>query len=486
MKFMGTKLQLLSIAGSVFWAAFGLGEATPSHSAALPLQTKSSVKVHTESYDVVVIGSEIQGVLLAKEAYAAGLKVLILDPSPKPGGELIRGQMFFLDDVHDNHRRSLVQGEIKNLFTQYKAGSIRKAADFRHYYDKQIKNIPIKSSVSIDSPITFTIDQDKSLKFLNYHLKDGTPYRIQSKYWVENTDFGALTSKLGGKRIPGIESLYKKKQIHPDYMSATYMLNFQKVDWHSLQKTILKDYPLTNVREKYGSNTYVNHHFATGFSKLTLQYIPQDQQLMLRGLNITNQKGGQVTINGLLIYDVDPSDPLSVQSAITKAQAEAPHLLNFFRLHIPGFANAELNDFPEYLYIRDYNRYETEYVLDYPDLMENKMFWDNVSIGGYPVDIQGSRAIPLGIGYGKPDRYGLPLRSFELKSYDNVLVVGKNIGATIKAYGSARIMPTTALAAQTIGIILGHEQDKLLSDLNEADFERIHQYLEKEFQIVLR
>ncbi|MOA13251.1 FAD dependent oxidoreductase [compost metagenome] len=126
-------------------------------------------------------------------------------------------------------------------------------------------------------------------------------------------------------------------------------------------------------------------------------------------------------------------------------------------------------------------------MLDYPDLMSNKMFWDNVTIGGYAIDLQGTRTVKKGIGYGKPDKYGIPLRSFELKSYDNVIVTGKNVGATIKAYGSARIMATTALAGQTIGIIMGRElkNNKRLSDLTKADFQRIHKYLEKDYKIVL-
>ncbi|MNN52885.1 FAD dependent oxidoreductase [compost metagenome] len=191
-------------------------------------------------------------------------------------------------------------------------------------------------------------------------------------------------------------------------------------------------------------------------------------------------------INGLLIYDVNPADPKSVESAVRKGKAEAPYILSFLRKNIPGFAKAELNGFPEYLYIRDYNRYETKYVLEYTDLMSSRMFWDNVSIGGYSIDLQGTRAIPTGIGFGKPDRYGLPLRSFELKSYDNVLVTGKNVGASIKAYGSARIMPTTALAAQTIGIILGRERNNRLTDLTAADFQRIRSYMKKDYQVSLQ
>ncbi|OKP83075.1 FAD-dependent oxidoreductase [Paenibacillus sp. P32E] len=436
------------------------------------------------SYDVVVIGSEIQGALLAREAVKAGLKVLMLDPRSKPGGELIQGQMFFLDDVNDNKHRSLVQGEIKSLFNGYKAGTILKAADFQKYYNKIMQGIPLKSGVVLDHIDTKAAGSEKTLSSLTYHVKNEAPITIRSRYWVENTDFNALSGRLKEARIPGMESIDHGKK--PDYMAATYMLNFKNVNWNQLHESILENYPLTNVRNKYGPNTYVDLHFATGFSKITKRYSTKDKQLRLRGLNAAYQKNGQVIINALLIYDVNPSDPKSVAAAVQKGKAEAPSILNFLRLNIPGFANAELNGFPEYLYIRDYNRYETKYVLGYTDLMSSRMFWDDVSIGGYPVDLQGTRKIPTGIGFGKPDRYGLPLRSFELKSYDNVLVAGKNVGASIKAYGSARIMPTTALAAQTIGIILGRERSKRLTDLNTADFQRIRSYLKKDYQISLQ
>lgn len=439
----------------------------------------------SKHYDVVVIGSEIQGVLLAKAAKENGLNVIILDPRSKAGGELIQGQMLVLDETNDNKGRSLIQGEIKNLFDGYKSGTIRKWSAYDKYFQKLIKNIPIKNSVVIESVAIGDKGTGKTVQSLTYREKNGTKYTITAEYWVENTDFNALSSKLGVKRIPGMETISKGNK--PDYMAATYMLKFKNVNWSKLHQAVLKDYPLTNVKKKYGANTYVDWDTATGFSNLTFDYKPQDSQLMLRGLNATYQKDGEVIINALLIYDVDPSNSKSVESAVKKGKAEAPHILKYLRKHIPGFEKAELNGFPDYLYIRDYNRYETEYVLDYPDLMSSTMFYDNVTIGGYSVDLQGTRAIPKGIGFGKPDKYGIPLRSFQLKSYDNVIVAGKNVGATIKAYGSARIMPTTALAGQTIGIIMGREMknNKRLSELTKSDFQRIHKYLEKDYKIKL-
>ncbi len=439
-------------------------------------------------YDVVVIGSEIQGVLLAKSARSLGLNVLILDPRHKPGGELVQGQMMVLDEPNDKKKRSLVQGELKNLYTGYKAGTIRSVEEITRYYEKLLRGIPIRSGITIESlniaPSPYN-SQQKSIQSLTYKANDGKTYTIESNYWVENTDHNALTGRLNLKRIPGMEQIYKGKK--PDYMAATFMLKFKNVDWKKLHADILKDYPITNLQAKYGPNTYVDWKFGTGFSNVTSKYKPQDAQLLLRGLNITYQKNGDVLINSLLIFDVDPANPKSVESAVAKGKAEAPHILKFLQKNIPGFAKAELNGYPEYLYIRDYNRFETEYVLHESDVMNSRMFWDNVSIGGYGMDLQGTKAIPKGINVGTPDRYGIPLRSFELADYENVLVVGKNIGATIKAYGSARIVPNTALAAQTIGIILGKEsKQKRLKALTAADFDRIHRYLEKDFRIKLQ
>ena len=264
------------------------------------------------------------------------------------------------------------------------------------------------------------------------------------------------------------------------------MLRFKKVDWRKLHQTILEDYPLTNVQKKYGPNTYVDWNIATGLSNIMMKYKARDPQMVLRGMNTLDQGHGEVIMNALLIYDVDPADEKSVQDAIRKGKAEAPYVLEFMRKNIPGFSKAELNGFPEYLYIRDYNRFETEYVLDYEDVKNSRMFWDNVSISGYSIDLQATKRISKGIGFGKTDRYGMPLRAFELKAYENVLVTGKNVGASIKAYGSARIMPNTALAAQTMGIILGREmKNTRLKDLTQQDFRRIHAYLKKDYGIVL-
>ncbi|MBD3921320.1 FAD-dependent oxidoreductase [Paenibacillus sp. PR3] len=438
-----------------------------------------------QHYDVVVIGSELEGILLAQAAHKLGKSVLILDPRPKPGGQLIQGQMLVLDEPHDAKARSLVQGEMKRLFDGYNNKSIRTFAEFNQYYNGLIKSIPLESGItiqSIHSVQTTPKGSSRSIQSITYKSRDAKTHTVAASYWVENTDFAAIAGRLGLTRIPGTESLFKGGGPAPEYMAATYMLRFKNVNWNELHEATLRDYPLTKLAAKYGPGTYVDWNFGTGFSNLTAKFKPKDTQLKLRGINSTYQRDGRVIINALLIYDVNPSDDKSVQAAIKKAQDEAPRILEFLRKNIPGYSKAQLDTLPDYLYIREHDRYVSEYVLKRDDLMNSRMFWDNVSIGGYPIDVQGTRRFPYGQGLGKPDRYGLPLRSFEIKGIDNLLTAGKNVGAEAAAYGSVRIQPNTGLAAQVIGIIIGREK-KPLRELDAADFKRIHQYLKKDYKI---
>ncbi|UWS61968.1 hypothetical protein N2384_01770 [Bacillus paralicheniformis] len=143
--------------------------------------------------------------LLAKAARDLGLKVMILDPRSKPGGELIQGQMLVLDQPNDNQKRSLVQGEIRRLFNGYNAGTIRKEEEFNRYFQSVIKNIPIHSSIRIEAVEVVPRGKEKALQSLTYRTREGKQYKAEAEYFVENTDFNALTSKLEVKRIPGME-----------------------------------------------------------------------------------------------------------------------------------------------------------------------------------------------------------------------------------------------------------------------------------------
>ncbi|WP_372638454.1 FAD-dependent oxidoreductase [Cohnella sp.] len=437
-----------------------------------------------EKVDIVLVGSEMEGMYLARAAADEGLKVVIIDPAEGVGGQLLQAEMLFLDETKDDAGRSLVQGRVKELFDGFKAGSIRKTSEYEKYFaDKLAKGIPIESGVKIDKVETApgTNGKEKVVSVV-YTGKDGKPKKLTASHWVENTDHAALASKLKTVRLPGLESVYGLPTI--EYMASGYMMKFKNIDWNRFVTHFnsLSDRDRANL---YGV-AYVNDSFAIALTDMVRKYTASDELVFLRGLNAVYQRDGEVLINALLVYDVDPSKPESVKVALERVRKELPMIRDHFRKHIVGWEKAEINGYPNHLYVREYNHYETDHVLQVSDALGGKMFWDNVSIAGYPLDLQGTKSVKWGIEMGRPDKYGMPLRSFLLKSYDNVIMAGKNVGASAVAYGSARIQPNTALAAESIGVLIKQLGGaKTLAQVDEADMKQLHATLASKYNIRL-
>ncbi|WP_166240508.1 FAD-dependent oxidoreductase [Paenibacillus turpanensis] len=439
--------------------------------------------IPAEKADVVIVGTEMEGMYLARAAADEGLTVRVIDPYDGIGGQLLQAEMLFLDETKDDSGKSLVQGRVKELFDQFKQGKLRKLSEYETLFSRLTNDIPIESGITITS-VQFAqgVSGKEHVDSITYTAKDGTQKTIAAANVVENTDNGSLTAHLKKTRLPGLESVYGLPQI--EYMTAGYMMKFKNIDWDRFQKHF-NGLSQEERRKLYGT-AYINESFAIALTDMVKKYTATDDLVFLRGLNAVNQRDGEVLINALLVYDVDPSKPESVAAAMERGKKELPLIRDHFRKHIVGWEKAEINGYPNHLYIREYDHYETDYVLQVSDALGGRMFWDNVSIAGYPLDLQGTKTAKWGIEMGRPDKYGMPLRSFLLKQYDNVIMAGKNVGASAIAYGSARIQPNTALAAETIGILLKQlAPGQTLAEVTEADMKKLHELLAAKYGIVL-
>lgn len=463
-------------------------QATPPPSEAPPapsaeVKNESVNNYPTEQVDIVVIGSELEGLYLARAAMDEGLKVKVLDPHQAFGGQILQSQMLFLDETRDEQGQLLVQGRAKELFDGFRNAKIRKLSEFTTYMNKLSKDIPIESGVILNEIEQIsTPDSMHKVASIVYTNGQNQKKKIQAAYWVENSDYAALISRLDAKRLPGLEKFYGQKDI--EYMSAGMMMKFKHVDWNKFSTTFNSLKPEEKSKQFGGGS--VNDSFAIGLSGMTKAYHPSNDRVFLRGLNAVNQRDGEVLINALLVYTVDPSKPESIQEAVKLGNKETGLILGHFRKTLPGWEHAELGELPTYPYVREYNHYEIDYVLKPSDLLSGAMFWDNISIGGYPLDLQGTSANKWGIEMGRPDKYGMPLRSFLLKNYENVIAAGKNVGSSAIAYGSTRIQPNTSLAAESIGVILGQiHGKKKLREIMPEEMTVLHKYLADRYHIKL-
>ena len=116
---------------------------------------------------------------------------------------------------------------------------------------------------------------------------------------------------------------------------------------------------------------------------------------------------------------------------------------------------------------RESRRVIGRYLLNEHDILERRVFADEIAYGGWFLDLH----TPGGLlartsehssseGYAENSEYavksycgpyGLPLRMLVAHDVDNLLLAGRNVSATHAALGTVRVMNTNALLGQAIG-----------------------------------
>jgi hypothetical protein len=104
---------------------------------------------------------------------------------------------------------------------------------------------------------------------------------------------------------------------------------------------------------------------------------------------------------------------------------------------------------------RESRRFEGLYMIKQQDLVEQVQFDDAVSFGGWAVDLHPSDGVydskPGCTQYHSKGIYQIPLSTMISKNINNLFLGGRVISATHVAFGSTRVMATTALSGQAVG-----------------------------------
>ncbi|WP_310560580.1 FAD-dependent oxidoreductase [Flavobacterium sp.] len=104
---------------------------------------------------------------------------------------------------------------------------------------------------------------------------------------------------------------------------------------------------------------------------------------------------------------------------------------------------------------RESRRFEGLYMIKQQDLVEQLQFDDAVSFGGWAVDLHPSDGVydskPGCTQYHSKGIYQIPLSTMISKNISNLFLGGRVISATHVAFGSTRVMATTALSGQAVG-----------------------------------
>ncbi|WP_123042803.1 FAD-dependent oxidoreductase [Cohnella candidum] len=408
-------------------------------------QELQPVKVSSKlsgSYDVIVAGTDPEGVTAAVSAARNGLKVLLVDGRDRNilGGLMTLGWLNSLDNNYSPKQQPLTgkhnflnKGIFQEWYDQIEGTSfdVNTAANAFNKMVAAESNIDVLLKVRKMEPM-LTGHQVTGLRIVK---EDGSTAEIGTKALIDATQDADIAAAAGVPYTFGREDIGEPSAR----MAVTLVFKMSGVT--------------QEVWESFGKHkdSGIDKMSAWGFPTAKDYVSSNPKRVKLRGLNIGRQNDNTILINAMHIYDVDPLNPASVREGLEIGRKEAPLIAAYLKKTFKEFRNLEYAGTAPELYVRESRHIEGEYRLKMTDLMQNRDAWDAVAYGSYQVDIQSRNANDPGAVALKPQAYGVPFRTLVPLEVDGLLVVGRSASFDSLPHGSARVIPLGMATGQAAG-----------------------------------
>lgn len=442
---------------------------------AQPLQEVEYLAEPAEQYDVIVVGTDPEGIAAAVSASRNGLKTLLVDGYDREilGGLMTLGWLNTIDMNYDEEKKSAFSGSRlpvlnEGIFSEWYAMvegdsfDVTTAANAFYKLVKEEQNLDLLLKAQAIQPVvTAGSDGQKAVEGVNLTLADGKEQTVKARYVIDATQDGDIGYAAGVPFTIGREDLGDVDSR----MAVTLVFRLNNADaefWKKVEKRLAAD---------GDSNTGTTEMSAWGFGEMQKYPAVNKERVKMRGLNIGRQNDNTILINALQIFGVDPFDPQSKQEAIEIGKEELPHILKHMQELYSEFANLALDDTAPELYVRESRHMVGMHRLSIIDVLENKDHWDRIGFGSYPVDIQRTSPDDNGAVVMNPVKYAIPFRSIVPLEVDNLLVVGKSASYDTLPHGSARVIPTGMGTAESAGAAakVAMEQNMTFRQLAESE-----------------
>lgn len=432
--------------------------------AAQEVSTQRVAQSEAGSFDVIVVGSEPEGIAAAVAAAESGARTLLVTKHARVGGLFVLGGLNSLDV----RTEPLVQ---RGLFERWWGRVGRDAAFDVGRAEAAFGEMLEAAGVTVQlnaGRVTPVLEQRRVVGIrVGVRVGDQT---FRAAQVIDATADGDLAAKAGAPHTFGFRSLGVDAR-----MADTLVFQVDGVDWDALR---------AGVREQGPGYAQVNGNAAWGpFGGVPAAYRPVQAGVRLRGLNLGREDDGSVLVNALLLYGIKPFNPESVADGLRRGRLEAPRIVAYLRT-LPGFADARYGGVADRLYIRESRHFRTRCTLTVDDALGNVVSPGDVAAGSYALDVQTLTPSDDGYVYGVPEVYGARLCVALPKRPENLWVVGKTAGYDPLAASSARVVPFGMALGEAVGVAaaeaarsgrtaLGYAADPVaVAGLREALLER--------------
>jgi hypothetical protein len=426
-----------------------------------PVKTTSQIK---DNYDVIVVGTDPEGIAAALSAARNGLSTLLVDGHDREilGGLMTVGWLNTIDMNYTPDKplgggyKVFNKGIFSEWFSKIEGDSfdVITAANAFNDMVKKEQNIDLLlKTKSIEPLLGKGTGQKIVVQGLNLVKEDGGKQTIKANSVIDATQDADIAAAAGVPYTYGREDLGDRNAK----MAVTLVFRLKNVTpevWKQIQKRLNGD----NDKE-----TGANAVSAWGYGELYNYPEVNKGKAKMRGLNIGRQNNDTALINALQIFGIDGVDPKSRAEAFDVGKKEIVHVVDFLRKNYPEFANVELDATAPELYVRETRHIQGEYRLSVIDVMENKDQWDRIGFGSYRIDIQRLSAADTGAVMGKPIQFAVPFRSLVPLKADGLLVVGRSASYDSLPHGSARVIPLGMAEGEAAGAAAKLVQEKQIS-----------------------
>lgn len=398
---------------------------------------KRSLRTIKLSSDLVVVGGGMSGVCTAISAARSGIKVTLIQDRPVLGGNASSEVRLWIlgatSHMGNNNRWSREGGIINEILVE------------NIYRNKEgnpvILDTIILEKVKNESNITLMLNtavydiekdsQDTVAKVLGFCSQNYTFYEVSGKLFCDASGDGLIAYRAGASYRMGAEDKIEfNEKFAPDHGEYGELLGhslyFYSKDTGEPVKFTPPAYALKDIENKiprFGNINSSQH----GCKFWWLEY------------------GGRLDT----IHDTEEIkwELWSVVYGIwnyikNSGKFDADTLTLEWVGLIPGK--------------RESRRFLGHYTLTQDDVVKQTHFEDAIAYGGWAIDLHPADGVYSDnsgcIQYHSKGVYGIPYRCFVSKEIKNLFYAGRGISATHVAHGSTRVMATSALGGQAVGL----------------------------------
>ena len=406
----------------------------------------------TKNYDVVVFGSDPEGVAAASSAAKNGLKTLMVDFGRQvPGGLYTLGWLNMIDfNYAPDNENSIFDTRFypenylnHGIFDRFcKLIGKRKAFDInaaRRAFETILSESGAEVVFTDDNSFDYIYDSKSKLSQITLN-KDTNPEHISAKVVIDCTPNDDIAMRAGAKFLEGKEDLGLKNQ----YQATTLVFKIDGLDWDKVKE---------NLNYDDDPNTGASGTSAWGYEEMF--NCPVDNpKMQMRGLNLGLQDDGTVLINAFQIFDMDPYDKEADEQIRLQARERIQKdVVPYMRNNLKGFENINFVDVAPEFYFRETRHLIAKETLTAEAVFDNSFPKNFIASGSYPIDIQAKKKGDSGTILSGTRPYGISAGMMIPEHADGIFVPSKCAGFDSVAFGSARTVPVLMGMGEAAGVM---------------------------------